>query len=102
MPAPVLESATVSAPPPLTGLADDDPASAHLAALAIEIDGIFARFRMNEQEAAHLLREVMALTLYRWDLVGSHDLWLLATIRRGCLRSLRGRLPGTAGVPPAH
>jgi hypothetical protein len=77
-----------SAPPVLDA---DDPATANLAALAIEIDGIFSRFQMSEQEAAHLLREVLLLTIYRWDRVESHDLWLLTTLRRGCLRRLRQR-----------
>ena len=84
-----------------TSLNADDPARAHLAALAIEIDGIFARFQMSGEEAAHLLREVLLLTIYRWDLVESHDLWLLATIRRGCLHRLRGRKsPGPTPTPP--
>jgi hypothetical protein len=68
-----------------------DPATAHLAALSTEIDGLFSRFQMTEQESADLMREVLLLTIYRWDLVESHELWLLATIRRGCLHRLRGR-----------
>ncbi|HEV2847072.1 MAG TPA: hypothetical protein VG477_19605 [Thermoanaerobaculia bacterium] len=77
--------------PTLAILDADDPATTHLAALAIEIDGIFSRFQMSEQEAAHLLGEVLLLTIYRWDRVESHDLWLLTTLRRGCLRRLRQR-----------
>lgn len=67
------------------------PAIAQLAALSTEIDGLFARFRMTEEEAADLMREVLLLTIYRWDLVESHELWLLATIRLGCLHRLRQR-----------
>lgn len=68
-----------------------DPATAHLAALSIEIDGIFSRFQMTERESEDLLREVFLLTIYRWDLVESHELWLLATLRRGCLHRLGQR-----------
>ena len=68
-----------------------DPATAHLAALSTEIDGLFSRFQMTEEESAELMREVLLLTIYRWDLVESQDLWLLATLRRGCLHRLRGR-----------
>ncbi len=64
------------------------PATAQIAALSTEIDGLFARFQMTEDEAADLMREVLLLTIYRWDLVESHELWLLATIRRGCLHRL--------------
>lgn len=68
-----------------------DPATLRLAALSTEIDGLFARFQMTEEESADLIREVLLLTIYRWDLVESHELWLLATIRRGCLHRLRRR-----------
>ncbi|HEY9422796.1 MAG TPA: hypothetical protein VIW92_15385 [Thermoanaerobaculia bacterium] len=69
----------------------DDDAVAHLSALAGEIDVIFAHFQMSDKESTDLLREILLLTIYRWDLVASHDLWLLATVRRGCLRRLQRR-----------
>jgi hypothetical protein len=79
----------------LTTLSPSGPgvedAAAALSALSGEIDGIFARFQVSEQESADLLREILLLTVYRWDLVESHDRWLLATVRRGCLRLLRRR-----------
>lgn len=76
---------------PPSGPGVEDAAAAHLSALSGEIDGIFTRFQVSEQESADLLREILLLTVYRWDLVESHDLWLLATVRRGCLRLLRRR-----------
>lgn len=65
--------------------------TALVAALAVEIDGIFARFRLGEQDAADLLREVLLLATYRWDQIASREIWLLATLRRACLRRLRRR-----------
>ncbi|HSG39013.1 MAG TPA: hypothetical protein VLE27_05200 [Thermoanaerobaculia bacterium] len=76
---------------PPSGPGVEDAAVAHLSALSSEISGILTRFRVTEQESTALLREVLLLTAYRWDLVESHDLWLLATVRRGCLRLVRRR-----------
>lgn len=63
--------------------------TALFATLAIEIDGIFARFHLSEPEAADLLRETLLLAIYRWDKIDSREVWLLATLRRACLRRLR-------------
>ena len=57
-----------------------------VAALAIEIDAILSRFHLSEQEAEDLLREILLLAAYRWDVVDSREIWLLATLRRACLR----------------
>jgi hypothetical protein len=69
----------------------NEPATALIAALGIEIDALLARFHLSEREAERLLREILLLTIYRWDLSDSHEIWLLATLRRACLRRLRRR-----------
>ncbi len=67
------------------------------AVLAAEIDGLFSRFRLSEGEADELLREILFLALLRWDQVESREVWMLACIRRACLRRSflrhRGRRP---------
>lgn len=68
-----------------------EPATALIAALAIEIDTILSHFRLTEREAEDLLREILLLAVYRWDAVDNRDVWLLATLRRTCLRRLQRR-----------
>jgi DNA-directed RNA polymerase specialized sigma24 family protein len=67
--------------------------TALVATLAFEIDGIFSRFQLSQPEAADLLRETLLLAIYRWDKIDSREIWLLATLRRACLRRLRRQLP---------
>ncbi len=62
--------------------------TAVVATLAPEIDAILARFHVSEQEAADLLREILLLAIYRWDQIANHEIWLLATLRRACVRRL--------------
>ncbi len=81
---------------PLQAPREPDPAdsiTALVATLAVEIDGIFSRFHVSEPEAAELLRETLLLAIYRWDKIDSRETWLLATLRRACLRRLRRQLP---------
>ena len=59
-----------------------------VAALAAEIDAIMARFHLSERDAADLLREILLLAIYRWDQIANHEIWLLATLRRACVRRL--------------
>ena len=70
--------------------------TALVAALAVEIDAIFSRFRLNEEEIEDLLREILLLAVYRWDQIESREIWLLATLRRACLRRLQRR-----SLPPS-
>ena len=74
-----------------SGEVSGEPAAALIAALAIEIDAILCRFRLSEREAEDLLREILLLAVYRWDAVDSREIWLLATLRRACLRRLPRR-----------
>jgi DNA-directed RNA polymerase specialized sigma24 family protein len=62
--------------------------TAVVAALEAEIDAILMRFHLSEQDAADLLREILLLAIYRWDQIANHEIWLLATLRRACVRRL--------------
>jgi DNA-directed RNA polymerase specialized sigma24 family protein len=65
--------------------------TALVAALAVEIDAMFSRFRLSEEETEDLLREILLLAVYRWEQIESREIWLLATLRRACLRRLKRR-----------
>lgn len=67
-----------------------------VAALAIEIDGLFGRYQIDDLDAEDLLREILLLGIYRWDRIESREIWLLATLRRACLRRLRRRADAAA------
>jgi DNA-directed RNA polymerase specialized sigma24 family protein len=73
------------------GIAGGEPATALIAALAIEIDAILSHFHLSQDEAEDLLREILLLAIYRWDGIDSREIWLLATIRRACLRRIEHR-----------
>jgi DNA-directed RNA polymerase specialized sigma24 family protein len=68
-----------------------EPALALIAALAIEIDAILSHFHLRQDEAEDLLREILLLAVHRWDGIDSREIWLLATIRRACLRQVARR-----------
>jgi len=67
-----------------------------VAALSAEIDAILARFHLSEREAGELLREILLLAIYRWDQITNHEVWLLATLRRACVRRLLRQVPPEA------
>jgi hypothetical protein len=71
--------------------APGEPAAAEavtalVTALAAEIDALFSRFHLSDREAADLLRPILFLAVCRWDQLASREIWLLATLRRACLR----------------
>ena len=70
--------------------------TAVVASLAAEIDAILTRFHLCEQDAADLLSEVLLLAIYRWDQIANHEIWLLATLRRACVRRLLRQAPPEA------
>lgn len=72
-------------------LSEMEPALALIAALAIEIDAILSHFHLRQDEAEDLLREILLLAVHRWDGIDSREIWLLATIRRACLRQVARR-----------
>ena len=65
-----------------------DTVTTVVSGLAAEIDAILARFHPSEQDAADLLSEILLLAIYRWDQIANHEIWLLATLRRACVRRL--------------
>jgi DNA-directed RNA polymerase specialized sigma24 family protein len=65
--------------------------TALIAALAVEIDALFSRFHLREDEIEDLLRETLLLAVYRWDQIESREIWLLSTLRRACLRRMQRR-----------
>jgi DNA-directed RNA polymerase specialized sigma24 family protein len=68
-----------------------EPASTLVAALVVEIDAILSHFHLSQDEAEDLLREILLLAVHRWDGIDSREIWLLATIRRSCLRQVARR-----------
>lgn len=74
-----------------SGVPPAEPATALIAALAIEIDAVLSHFHLSQAEAEDLLREILLLAIYRWDGIESREIWLLATIRRACLRRIERR-----------
>jgi hypothetical protein len=83
-------------PKPSTGPGGADSLMALIAALAIEIDTLFTRYQLSEPEGDDLLREILLLAIYRWDTLDSREIWLLATLRRACVRRLGRRPEGAA------
>ena len=67
-----------------------------VAALAVDIDAILTRFHLSEREAADLLGDVLLLAIYRWDQIANPEIWLLATLRRACVRRLLRQAPPAA------
>ena len=72
----------------------DEPVTALLSELGLEIEPLLSRFQLDEREAETVLREVLLLLLYRWERIDSREIWLLAALRRACLRRLRTRARG--------
>ena len=70
--------------------------TAVVAALAAEIDAILTRFHLSERDAADLLGEILLLAIYRWDHIANPEIWLLATVRRACVRRLLRQAPPEA------
>ena len=70
--------------------------TAVVSGLAAEIDAILTRFHLSERDAADLLSEILLLAIYRWDQIANPEVWLLATLRRACVRRLRRQAPPEA------
>ena len=64
--------------------------------LRLEIEPLLARFQIDVEEAEEILGEILLLLTYRWERIDSREIWLLAAIKRACLRRLgrRARFPG--------
>lgn len=70
------------------------PALHLLARLHFEVEPLLARYGLSEPEVDALLGDLLLLLIFRCEGVESPEIWLLAAIKRGCLRAARRR--GTA------
>jgi hypothetical protein len=69
----------------------EEPAIALVEGLVLEIEPLLSRFQLDEGETEEILREVLLLLACRWERIDSREIWLLAALRRSCLRRLRAR-----------
>ena len=76
----------------------EEPACTLLLRLLSEIEPLIASFELSEEDVEELLRELIALLVHDWERLGSREIWLMATLRRSCLRRARRR---QAALPPA-
>jgi hypothetical protein len=76
----------------------EEPACALLLRLLSEIEPLIASFELSEAEVEETLRELVALLVHDWERLGSREIWLLATLRRGCLRRVRRRQTAVSPV----
>jgi hypothetical protein len=67
-------------PEPITGL---------VGRLDGEIELLLEHFRLGRREAEKVLRDVLLLMAYRWERLESRELWVLAALKRQCLRRAR-------------
>jgi hypothetical protein len=84
---------------PPSGTRDHEPILDLLRRLRGEVEQILAHFRLGEREAEEVLQEILCMLVYRWDRIANRELWLLATLKRSCVRRTcqgRRRLPGTS------
>lgn len=72
----------------------EEPATLLLEELGLEVEPLLSRFQLDETEAETVLREALLLLVYRWERIDSREIWLLANLRRACLRRLRMRARG--------
>ncbi len=73
------------------GTRDDEPVAALLDRMRGEIEHTLAAYRLGEDEAEAVLQELVFMLVYLWDRIGNRELWLIAALRRGCLRRLQER-----------
>jgi DNA-directed RNA polymerase specialized sigma24 family protein len=76
---------------PPHGTRDDEPIVDLLRRLRGEIEHVLASFQLDEIEAEEVLQEILLMLIYRWERIANRELWLLATLRRSCLRRARER-----------
>lgn len=71
---------------PPHGTRDDEPIVNLLRRLRCEIERVLSSFQLDEPEAEEVLQEILLMLIYRWDRIANRELWLLATLKRSCLR----------------
>jgi hypothetical protein len=69
-----------------------EPITGLVGRLDEEIEALLEDFRLGPREAEEVLRDVLLLLVYRWERIESREIWLLATLKRLCLRRARRRL----------
>jgi hypothetical protein len=65
---------------------EDEPIVDLLRRLRGPIEQVFFAFELGEQEAEEVLQEILGMLIYRWSRIANRELWLLATLKRSCLR----------------
>jgi hypothetical protein len=81
------------------GTCDDESVAALLDRMRGEIEHTLAAYRLDEAEAEGVLQELISMLVYLWDKIGNRELWLIAALRRGCLRQLQERRTAPASDP---
>jgi len=76
---------------PPHGTRDDEPIVDLLRRLRDEIERVLSSFQLDEPEAEEVLQEILLMLIYRWDRIANRELWLLATLKRSCLRRAHER-----------
>jgi DNA-directed RNA polymerase specialized sigma24 family protein len=76
---------------PPRGTRDDEPILDLLRRLRGEVEQILASYELDEREAEDVLQEILSMLIYRWDRIANRELWLLATLKRSCLRRTQDR-----------
>jgi DNA-directed RNA polymerase specialized sigma24 family protein len=76
---------------PPHGTRDDEPIVDLLRRLRGEIERVLSAFQLDERAAEEVLQEILLMLIYRWDRIANRELWLLATLKRSCLRRAHER-----------
>jgi DNA-directed RNA polymerase specialized sigma24 family protein len=76
---------------PPHGTRDDEPIVDLLRRLRGEIEHVLQSYQLDEHEAEEVLQEILLMLIYRWDRIANRELWLLATLKRSCLRRAHER-----------
>lgn len=82
---------------PPRGTRDDEPILDLLRRLRGDIERTLASFELDEREAEEVLQEILSMLIYRWDRIANRELWLIATLKRSCLRRTQDR-PRRSGL----
>jgi hypothetical protein len=76
---------------PPHGTRDEAPIFDLLRRLRGEVEEVLSSFQLDEREAEEVLEEILGMLIYRWDRIANRELWLLATLKRSCLRRAHER-----------
>jgi hypothetical protein len=79
----------VTSPP--HGTREDEPIVDLLRRLRGDIEQVFCAFQLGESEAEEILQDLLSMLIYRWDRIANREIWLLATLKRTCVRRAHER-----------